>query len=81
MFQVLIFNSIPTNTPNMIYEGQSFSVLLPGSDGEFEILDFHKPVISRLKKGTIIVDNYKEFKIKGGVAKMSQQKLVAMVDV
>ena len=81
MFQVLILNTMPERPNSVIYEGHSKSVLLPGTEGEFEILDFHKTILSRLKKGIIVVDNEKEIAIKGGVMSMSKQQLVAMVDV
>lgn len=81
MFQVLILNSRPEAKKPVLFQGQSQSIFLPGQTGEFEILDFHKPVISRLKKGAILVDNEKAFPIKGGIVKMDHQRLVAMVDV
>lgn len=80
MFRVLILHGEPEKQA-LVYEGEALSVFLPGADGEFEILDFHKPLISQLKEGTIVVDNYKEFKIRGGVVKMGGQSLVAVVDL
>lgn len=80
MFNVLIVNARVSSRDDIVFEGQASSVVLPGMDGEFEVLDFHKPIISRLKKGYIIVDNRDEVFIRGGVAKMDHQKLVAMVE-
>ena len=80
MFQVLILNAHP-EVPNPVFEGRSSSVILPGVEGEFEILDFHKPIISRLKKGFIVVDNSREIPIRGGIVKMKFQSLVAMVEL
>ena len=81
MFQVLILNARPETKSPIIFQGQSTSVFLPGETGEFEVLDFHKPIISKLKNGKIVVDNKKAFPIKGGIMKMDQQSLIAMVDV
>ncbi len=81
MFHVLILNAVPTVQDEIYFEGQATSVILPGVDGELEILDFHKPIITKLKKGLITVDNTKEFPIRGGVVKMNQQNLVAMIEV
>ena len=81
MFHVLILNSRLKSAEDILFEDKSRSVFLPGTEGEFEVLDFHKPVISRLKKGVIVVDNVKEFLIEGGVVKMQNQSLVAIVDV
>ena len=81
MFNVLILTAKAEDPESILFEGQSKSVLLPGVEGEFEVLDFHKPIISRLKKGIIVVDNLKEYSIKGGLASMSKQQLLAVVDV
>ena len=51
MFQVLILDALPEKSEQPIFEGTAMSVILPGAEGEFEILDFHKPIISKLKKG------------------------------
>jgi F-type H+-transporting ATPase subunit epsilon len=82
MFQVVIVNSrFSSPQTNVLFEGHATSMILPGKDGEFEILDFHKPIISKLKKGVIVVDNEKEYAIRGGIAKMSKQNLIAIVDL
>jgi F-type H+-transporting ATPase subunit epsilon len=81
MFHLLILESRIRATENILFDGNATCVLLPGAEGEFEILDFHKPIVSRLKKGVILVDNAKEFLIEGGVAKMSHQNLVAVVEL
>ena len=36
-----------------IFTGDVSSVYLPGSEGFFQILDNHAPIVSTLKKGTI----------------------------
>lgn len=82
MFQVLILNAKPEiSHQSVLYEGTSRSVILPGSEGEFEVLDFHKPVLSRLKKGAILVDNDKQISIRGGVMSMMKQKLVVIAEI
>lgn len=80
MFQVLILQASPQRQAP-VFSGSASSVVLPGLDGEFEILDFHKPIISALKKGFIVVDNEKAIPVLKGVAKMSGQNLVAVVDL
>ena len=81
MFEVLIIHSHIRGDNPVIYQGQCMSVFLPGADGEFEVLDFHKPIITKLKKGFIVVDNKEELFIHDGVAKMNRQRLVAVVDL
>lgn len=41
------------------FEGEAESVLVPGTQGQFEILNDHAPIISTLQKG------YVEYGVKG----------------
>ena len=41
----------------LLYEGEIKSVKLPGTNGEFEILNNHAQIISTLSKGEICVTN------------------------
>jgi len=53
-----------------VYEGEANSVTLPGTLGQFEILNNHAPIISTLEDGKLIIRNSgKEevFLIQGGV--------------
>jgi F-type H+-transporting ATPase subunit epsilon len=74
-----MFNVTILNPKHELYEGRAKSVILPGDRGEFEILDFHRPVISLLKEGSIIIDG-KYLAIKRGVAKFHKGELVALVE-
>jgi F-type H+-transporting ATPase subunit epsilon len=74
MFKVTILNP-----KHELFEGKAKSVILPGDRGEFEILDFHSPVISLLKEGNVIIDG-KYLAIKRGVANFHKGELVALVE-
>lgn len=39
-----------------VFSGEVTSVLLPGIDGLFQLLNHHAPIISALKKGSIKVE-------------------------
>jgi len=68
-------------TPNRIlFEGEAWSVFLPGATGEFEVLEFHKSIVSLLRKGNIIIDGDKEIPIKKGAMRMSGNELVAIAE-
>lgn len=75
MFKVVIL--APQRT---IFEGEAKSVFLPGDTGEFEILEFHKPVISLLKEGLIIIDRENSLAISRGIARMRNNELVVLVE-
>jgi len=68
----------------LLYEGEIKSVKLPGTNGEFEILNNHAPIISTLSKGEICVtktNNDKErFNINGGVIEMQNNKIIILAD-
>jgi len=40
-----------------VYEGEVKSVLLPGANGKFEVLNNHAPIISTLTAGQVRVIN------------------------
>lgn len=75
MFRVTILN--PKRT---IYEGEAKSVFLPGDTGEFEVLELHKPIISLLRRGEIIIDWTKSVAISKGIMRMRKDELVALVE-
>ncbi|MDD5428350.1 MAG: hypothetical protein PHI58_03820 [Candidatus Omnitrophica bacterium] len=75
-----MFNATIMTSRGMIYKGPVWSVFLPGSTGEFEILDLHTPIVSMLKSGKIIIDWNKEILIKRGAVRMSGDRLVAIVE-
>lgn len=58
----------------VLFEGQAKSVILPGEEGVFEVLPFHKTLLSRLVKGNIQVDN-KTIPIKRGIIKVYENKV------
>ncbi len=67
-------------SPNeVLFEGKAKSVILPGEDGVFEVLPFHKRIVSRLVSGTVIVDD-REIRVERGIAKMDQNVLTVIVE-
>ena len=63
-----------------IYDGEALSVFLPGTEGEFEIMNNHKPVISLLKEGQIILDWKKTVPLKRGIVKLFHNEVVALIE-
>ena len=80
----------------IIYTGDVNSVYLPGTDGFFQILNNHAPIVSTLKKGTIKLSgkfeddvsenlnlegvNKASLAIESGVVEMKNNKLIILVD-
>lgn len=67
-----------------VFKGEVKSVLLPGTNGKFEILNNHAPIISILSAGQVRVINNNDqkelFDIKGGVIEMQNNKIIVLAD-
>ncbi len=71
-------------TPDQkVFEGEASAVTFPGTDGEFQVLSSHAPMISALGKGQMkIVASGKEeiVKIDGGVVEVLNNKVVVLAE-
>ena len=67
------------NPKEVVFEGKAKSVILPGEQGVFEVLPFHKRILSRLISGTLVVDE-KSFTIQRGIAKIDQNKVTIIIE-
>ena len=67
-----------------LFSGQVTSVKFPGTNGEFEILNNHAPIISTLSEGKIrvITDQNKTeyFEINSGVIEMQKNKIIVLAE-
>jgi len=67
-----------------VFEGEVKSVLLPGTNGKFEILNNHAPIISTLTAGQVRVINNNDqkelFDINGGVIEMQNNNIIVLAD-
>ena len=67
-----------------MFNGEVSSVKIPGSSGEFEILNNHASIVSTLINGNIrIITHDKEelnFNINGGVVEMQKNKIVILAE-
>ena len=63
----------------VLFEGKAKSIIVPGEAGVFEILPFHKRVISRLLSGIIFVDD-RSFSIRRGIIKVDLKKVTIVIE-
>ncbi len=73
-------------TPERIeYDGEVESVLVPGTQGQFEILKDHAPIISTLDKGVVEYGLPKGVKVQleilGGFVEVQQNEVSLCVEV
>ena len=64
---------------NVLFEGKAHSVILPGEMGVFEVVAGHKPLLSRLILGTVIIDD-RQIPIRRGVVKVMLNRVLAIVE-
>ncbi len=66
-----------------LFEGDVSIATFPGSDGSFQVMSNHAPLISLLKAGTV---EYKtkgqrqQVKISGGVVEVLKNKVIVLAD-
>jgi F-type H+-transporting ATPase subunit epsilon len=68
-----------------LFSGDVYGVQLPGTDGLFEVLDKHAPLVSALGKGTIKVLREKNgsnvsYNITGGFVEVLNNKASVLVE-
>lgn len=67
-----------------VFEGEVTSVMLPGTEGSFQLLNSHSPIVSTLKKGKLVVsdnNNQKtELDINGGVVEVNSNKVIVLAE-
>ncbi|HEX3007498.1 MAG TPA: ATP synthase F1 subunit epsilon [Bacteroidales bacterium] len=67
-----------------LYSGESKLIQVPGSEGSFELMNKHAPVISSLSQGAIKVitpeDQSKFFNVSGGILEMKDNRVIILVE-
>ena len=72
-------------TPEKIaYDGKAKSVLVPGTMGQFEILNDHAPIISSLGRGVVeyaTADGKQQIHVSGGFVAVQKNEVSLCVEV
>ncbi len=66
-----------------VYEGVVDSVILPGTNGGFQVLKDHAPIVSTLAKGSLIVEikgKKESFLVDGGVVEVAKNKVLVLAE-
>ena len=67
-----------------LFSGEVNSVKFPGSNGSFEVLNNHAPIISTLSKGVIRVitkeKDTRTFDINSGVIEMQKNNIIVLAE-
>tara|TARA_B100001094_G_scaffold219264_2_gene213352 strand:- start:783 stop:1019 length:237 start_codon:yes stop_codon:yes gene_type:complete len=66
-----------------IFSGEVDSVILPGVNGQFQVLNNHAPIVSSLSNGKIIYSEKSKknsLDIKGGIVEVLDNKVNALIE-
>lgn len=66
-----------------LFDGEVSVVTFPGSDGSFQVMNNHAPLVSLLGPGTVeykTKENRQEVKITGGVVEVLKNKVIVLAD-
>jgi len=74
MLDVMLISS-----EEVVFEGKAASVIFPGEYGVFEILTYHKPVVSRLIRGDVIIDG-RMYPVRRGLMGLNHNKATIIVE-
>jgi F-type H+-transporting ATPase subunit epsilon len=65
---------------HVLFDGEARSVFLPGDLAEFEIQDYHAPIVSLLRPGKVVVDWKQAVTIKRGMVKFDNNECMVLVE-
>ncbi len=68
------------NPKHVVFEGEAKSLFVPGDRAEFEILDYHAPIVSLLAKGELVLDWKKTIPVSAGMIKFDNNECTILVE-
>jgi len=66
-----------------VFEGEVTSATFPGTDGSFQVLNNHAPLVSTLAKGIVEYqdkDEYYDIEIDGGVVEVLNNRVIVLAE-
>lgn len=66
-----------------VFSGEVSAVTFPGSEGQFQVLNDHAPLVSTLDRGPVIVQTpsgQQIFTVDGGVVEVLQNKVLVLAE-
>jgi len=83
-FQIFAMHLEILTPEHKVYSGEVYGILLPGTEGTFEILERHAPIIASLGKGKMKVlkdkNTSESYDISGGFVEMINNKASVLIE-
>jgi F0F1-type ATP synthase epsilon subunit len=76
---MMLLDVIVLSPQKVIFQGKANSVTVPGEQGVFEILPFHKRIISRLLAGKLSIDG-QGFPLDRGIVKVNDNHVTIILE-
>lgn len=71
---------VVTSAKRVLFTGSAQRVVCPGERGTFEVLPLHRPFLSRLLAGAMVVDG-RTLEIRRGVVRVADDVVTAVVEL
>ncbi|CCH56925.1 H+transporting two-sector ATPase delta/epsilon subunit [Fibrisoma limi BUZ 3] len=66
-----------------VFTGEATSVTFPGSEGQFQVLNDHAPMVSTLARGPVVIlsaAGQQSFTVDGGVVEILRNKVLVLAE-
>ncbi|WP_247235759.1 ATP synthase F1 subunit epsilon [Telluribacter sp. SYSU D00476] len=66
-----------------VFAGEATAVTFPGTEGQFQVLNSHAPLVSTLGRGDVVVDTgavKQVYTIDGGVVEVLNNKVLVLAE-
>ena len=66
-----------------VFSGEASAVTFPGSEGQFQVLNDHAPLVSTLARGPVVVQTatgQQSFTVDGGVVEVLQNNVLVLAE-
>lgn len=66
-----------------VYSGEASAITFPGTEGQFQVLNNHAPLVSTLGKGDVVVEtgsSRKIYTIDGGIVEILKNRVLVLAE-
>jgi F0F1-type ATP synthase epsilon subunit len=72
--------ALVTTLDRVVFEGLAKSLVFPGQQGTFEVLPFHRPLVTKLIAGPVVIDG-RAVAIRRGIVRVADDVVTAVVEL
>ncbi len=65
----------------VLFDGECESIIVPGEAGFFEVLSYHKDLLSRVLPGVITINKTDNFSVRRGIVKIERNTAIIIAEL